>query len=109
MNPHINCPMFNVPQLPYNFSLTSVKIICSSTSCIRERYSPDHTNIPDSLQSNSSYELAYIENFKSIAIGLVMLGKVQSIFNVRLSSTDMQVGVEEIIETLTQIHSNQIF
>ena len=38
-----------------------------------------------------------------------MLGKVQSIFNVRLSSTDMQVGVEEIIEALTQIHSNQIF
>ena len=38
-----------------------------------------------------------------------MLGKVQAIFNVRLSSTDMQVGVEEIIEALTQIHSNQIF
>ena len=38
-----------------------------------------------------------------------MLGKVQSIFIVRLSSTDIQVGVEEIIEALTQIHSNQIF
>ena len=38
-----------------------------------------------------------------------MLGKVQSVFNVRLSSTDMKVSIEEIIEALTQIHSNQIF
>ena len=38
-----------------------------------------------------------------------MLGRVQSVFNVRLSSTDMKVSVEEIIEALTQIHSNQIF
>ena len=30
-----------------------------------------------------------------------MLGKVQSIFNVRLSSTDMKIGVEEIIDALT--------
>ena len=76
---------------------------------MRECYSQEETVIPDALHSNSSYEQAYIENFKSIAGGLVMLGKVQSVFNVRLSSTDMKVGVEEIIEALTQIHSNQIF
>ena len=97
-----------MPRRPYNFSLTSKKVICNSTSCIREGYSTDHTSIPNSILNHSSYELAYVENFKSIDGGLVMLGKVQSIFNVRLSSTDMKIGVEEIIEALTQIHSNQI-
>ena len=103
--------MCNVPRRPYNFSLNSEKVICSSTTytCVRERYSPEEILIPDALHSNSSYQQAYIENFKSIAGGLVMLGKVQSVFNVRLSSTDMKVSIEEIIEALTQIHSNQIF
>ena len=109
MNPNINCPMCTVPRRPYNFSLNSEKVICNSTTCVRERYSPEDTVIPSALHSNSAYQQAYIENFKSIAGGLVVLGKVQSVFNVRLSSTDMKISVEEIIEALTQIHSNQIF
>ena len=110
MNPNINCPMCNVPRRPYNFSLNSEKVhICSSPTYVRECYSPEETLIPDALHSNSSYEQAYIENFKSIAGGLVMVGKVQSVFNVRLSSTDMKVSIEELIEALIQIHSNQKF
>ena len=101
--------MCNVPRCPYNFSLTSEKVICISSTYVRERYSAEETFIPDVINSNPFYYQTYIDNFKSIANGLVILGRVQSVFNVRLSTMNMKVAVEEIIQALTQKHSNQVF
>ena len=39
----------------------------------------------------------------------MILGRVESVFNVRLSTINMKIAMEEIIEALTQIHSNQVF
>ena len=73
MNPDINCPMCKVPHRPYNFSLTSEKIISSSSTCMRESYSEKETVYQDVINSIPSYYQTYIDNFKSIANGLVIL------------------------------------
>ena len=81
-------------------------MVCSSPTCVREQCSPEGTVIPDVVHSNLAYYQAYIDNFQSIAQGLIMIGKVESIFNVRVFSINMKVAVEEMI---TQIRSYQMF
>ena len=108
-NPTVNCPMCNVPRRIKNFSLNSGRVVCSSPQCAREQYSPDTTLLPEEITRNSQYEEVYLNNFKAIANGLVLLGSVQSIFNVRFSTTDMTQAGEEIIAAIKEIHENQVF
>ena len=83
-------------------------ILCNTPSCTREILTGD-TVIPKLIKNNSLYLEKYSDHFRSIGQGLVVLGCVQSIFNVRLSTFSKDHGVEEIITALTNIHENQVF
>ena len=105
----VNCPMCNTPRPPRLVTIeNSMKNLCTSPSCLREVLTDD-TVIPETIESSSNLFQKYTDNFRSIGQGLVVLGSVQSIFNVRFSSFDKDHGVAEIIQALKTIHENQVF
>ena len=106
----VNCPYCNIPRVPRLLTLeNSKKKLCTTPTCIREQYSDD-LNIPTKIKSSPEYLHEYINSFNSISRGLVVLGSIQSIFNVRLYETeDVNSGVSEVISALTTIHRNQIY
>ena len=62
------------------------------------------------IKSSPQYLHEYINSFNSIGRGLVVLGSIQAIFNVRLSETvDVDNSVSEIISAFTTIHRNQVY
>ena len=104
----INCPLCNIPRMPRLVTLeNSKKILCNTPSCRREIYSETDTFIPSKIKESPLYLNEYIENFHSIGTGLVVLGNIQAVFNVRLRH--LAVNVTEIISYLTDIHKNQVY
>ena len=104
----INCPLCNIPRIPRLVTLeNSKKILCNTPSCKKESYSETETFIPPEIKTSPLYLNEYIQNFNSIASGLVVLGSIQSIFNVRL--THLGVSVTDIVSCLTAIHRNQVY
>ena len=105
----VNCPMCNTPRRPRLMTIeNSMKNLCISPTCSREVFSDD-TIIPKEIKTSAQYLETYTDNFRSIGQGLVVLGSIQSIFNVRFSTFNKDQGVEEIIQALTTIHENQVF
>jgi G:T-mismatch repair DNA endonuclease (very short patch repair protein) len=106
----VNCPYCNVPRVARLVTLeNSEKILCSSPSCKREIYS-ESLNIPAKIRNSPLYLNEYIQNFKSIGSGLVILGTIQATYNVRLSEVDTgDLGVTDIVSALTAIHRNQVY
>ena len=104
----INCPVCNVVRTPRLVTIeNSRKILCKSPSCTREIYSEKDTLIPEQIKDSPRYLNEYIRNFNSIGSGLVVLGSIQSTFNVRL--TQLGLGVSDIVSCLTTIHRNQVY
>ena len=105
----VNCPMCNTPRPPRLLTIeNSGKNLCNTLSCKRELLT-SNTVIPEIIKENSLYSEKYTDNFRSIGQGLVVLGSVQSIFNVRLPTFDKDKGVEVLITNLKNIHENQVF
>ena len=105
----VNCPMCNTPRPARALTIeNSGKTLCSTVGCKREVLSSD-TVIPRTIKENSLYLEKYTDNFRSIGQGLVVLGSVQAIYNVRLPTFNKDQGVEEIITALKVIHTNQVF
>jgi hypothetical protein len=104
----INCPLCNIPRIPRLVTLeNSKKILCNTPSCRREIYSETDTFIPSKIKESPLYLNEYIQNFRSIGTGLVVLGNIQAVFNVRLRH--LAENVTEIISYLTDIHRNQVY
>ena len=105
----VNCPMCNTPRTVRLVTVqNSGKTLCSTVGCRREILTSD-TIIPKQIEADSLYKERYAENFRSIGQGLVVLGSVQAIFNVRLSSFEKDLGVEEVVAALKAIHQNQVY
>ena len=105
----VNCPMCNTPRAPRLLTVqNSKKTLCETPGCKREVLSSESV-IPKVIQSNSLYFEHYKDNFRSIGTGLVVLGSVQAIFNVRLTKQDKDYNVEELLAALKAIHENQVF
>ena len=105
----VNCPMCNTPRAPRLLTVqNSKKTLCETPGCIREVLSSESV-IPKVIQSNSLYFEHYKDNFRSIGRGLVVLGSLQAIFNVRLTKQDKDYNVEELLTALKAIHENQVF
>ena len=106
---NVNCPMCNIPRPPRLLTISnSGKTLCQTPSCKRELFTSD-TTLPAIIEKNSSYLEKYKEYFRSIGQGLVVLGTVQAVYNVRLPSSDSDSTTEQIITALTSIHENQVF
>ena len=106
-----NCPYCNTPRVARLVTIeNSNKTLCSTPSCKREIYSDSITKIPLKIKNSPQYLNEYIKSFKSIGSGLVILGSIQSTFNVRLSEIDTgDLGASDIISALTTIHRNQVY
>ena len=106
----INCPYCNTPRVARLVTIeNSNKILCNTPSCVREIYS-DSIDVPLKIKNSPQYLNEYIKSFKSIARGLVILGSIQTIFNVRLTEIDSgDLGASDIISAFTTIHRNQVY
>ena len=105
----VNCPMCNTPRQPRLPTVgNSGKSLCKTTSCVREVLDTD-TVIPSLIQKNVSYMEKYTESFRSIGEGLVVLGYIQTVFNVRLLTENIKNITERLISAFTTIHQNQVF
>ena len=102
--------MCNVPHRPRNLTLNETgRIACLSYTCAREEFYEDSTVIPHEISRDPLRNEVYASNFNAIGEGLVLLGTLQSIFNVRFTTLDMKQGVEELIQAFRKIHENQLF
>ena len=105
----VNCPMCNTPRTPRLVTVqNSGKTLCNTEGCKREVLQSD-TIIPKQIESNSLYLEHYTNNFRSIGQGLVVLGRLQAIFNVRLPSLEKNQCMEQIVTALKSIHENQVY
>jgi hypothetical protein len=106
---YVNCPLCNTPRQP---RLTTVgnsgKTLCQSPTCIREVLNTA-TVIPSIIKKNSLYFETYKEAFRSIGQGLVVLGSIQAVFNVRLVTVNPDINTASLIAILKSIHQNQVF
>ena len=99
--------MCNTPRQPRLPTIgNSGKALCKTASCLREVLDAD-TVIPSIIKKNSTYLKKYTECFRSIGEGLVVLGYVQAVFNVRLAVENVKGMTERLV--LTTIHQNQVF
>ena len=80
-----------------------------TSTCAREEYSEEITVLPHEISRDPVRNEVYVSNFNAIGEGLVLLGTLQSIFNVRFSTLNMKQGVEESIQAFQKIHENQLF
>ena len=99
------CPYCNQLRQP-RLSLIDTKILCTSPNCTPETLTAG-TEIPSPILENDEYLQAYKRNFRHIGRGLKLLGRIQSIYNVRLDNIDGR-DVDETVEAIRTIHSNQI-
>ena len=99
------CPYCNRLRAPRFYVADSSQTLCSSPFCVREQFSVD-TSVPDVIAQEPQYLQAYKKYFRSIGRGVAVLGRLQSIYNVRI--IDITSGVGEVVEVLRTIHSNQV-
>ena len=106
----VHCPICNTPRVPQFSDLVhGRRVACNSPSCIRETQPPPLSEIPESVKENEHYLRAYQEHIRSIGGGVVLLARLQSIINVRLTSSHTDDIIQQIEKTLKKIHSQQVF
>ena len=112
MHRHVNtisCIRCNAPRIPRQVTIhNSSKNLCTSETCLREVFSSE-TVLPEEIEKNSLFLEYYKSNFRSIGQGLDVLGCVQAIYNVRLTTFESDQGVSEIVTALRAIHENQLY
>ena len=102
----IACPYCNQLRAAHAGIHNGNHVLCTSPDCKKEVLN-DSTVIPEVIVQDYEHLNVYKEHFPAISRGLRVLGRIQTIYNVRLIHPEGN-DVREIEEVLRTIHSNQV-